>query len=479
MPGKIVASRALAAIFVCGFTLYFAHKNFFATFRLDDDNLYYLISALSALSPEAFRDTFRRLLSCVELQDSIGSEITYASRVGLRYHYIGSYTLISALWDLLYRAISSAGSEATVIDANGFKLAFQLAQVLIITSGIALVTLSKAWIKGLIAVGVAAIACAMLATLYTPANYLTRGDPILSLKFVLTAPSYFNIFHFAPRGVSAFLLVVACVWRWQLNFRVFYALLIVMCFIHQSNATLIILTFVGLDALFRPAIFKDYVVSALVLCCAICILGREELASIIGLPTLVVGFIALALLAAASDRWAFAGHITKLTRMRISVDVSDLVVITAFWFVSMLVLRKAILHEYIDPTSGRFVFFQLHVRYGSLFLGGVCAGLGHIAAGFLRSKHQIAGLAIMLLAIAIIELFLLPSIPRDDQAEIDLVDGLHGLHEASVAYWSTSRPILNQDKEQILYYSVVSELLGKRLDGMPSMNCTPTMALGL
>jgi hypothetical protein len=474
MPGKIVASRALAAVFTCGFILYFADKNFFATFRLDDDNLYYLISAVSAFSPEAFRDTFSRLLTCVQLQDSIGSEITYASRIDLRYHYIGSYTFMSALWGLLYRGIASFGSDVTVIDANGFKFAFQLAQAVIITAGIALVALSREWAKGLLAVGVAATACALLASLYTPANYLTRGDPILSLKFVLTAPSYFNIFHFAPRGVSALVLVVACVLRWQLNFRVFYALLILLCFIHQSNATLIILTFVGLDALFRPAIFRDLVVSALVFCCAICIIAREELASIIGLPTLLVGFVALALLAVASERWAIADHITRLTRMRISVDVSDVLVIVAFWFVSMLVLRRLILHEYIDPTSGRFVFFQLHVRYGSLFLGVVCAGAGHIAARFLRNQRQTAGVAIALLVIGVAELFLLRPIPRDSQAEIALVDGLHDLHEASVSYWSTPRPILNQDKEQILYYSVVSDLLGKRLDGMPSMSCAPT-----
>ncbi|PDV85576.1 hypothetical protein CO652_25905 [Rhizobium sp. H4] len=460
------------------FASYFATLNFLTTFRLDDDNLYYVISGLTAAAPDMFKSTYHTLVSCVSINDAGDTEASFASRMILRYNYISNYTLMSAMWGGLFRLKLLPDSELA-FGADAFISVFRWSQAFILTLAILLVAAGRGGGRRTIAVAASVVTCAALAAFYQKADRLTVGDPLLSLKFVLSAPSYFNIFHFAPRGVSAFLLLVACAWRWQGSFRVFYGAILLLCFIHQSNATLIILTFLGIDALVRPAIFSDRITLVFAGANIFCIFVREELTSIVGLTNLAALIVIFVAVALTSSRIRLYEHVSSRVRQVIGIalttEVLDICTIFAVWLGSMPVLHAAVAHGLIDQFSGRYVFWQLHTRYGSLFLAVIFGGLAYKACDLFAQRRQAAFLLpLLIIAVAIFDIFVQPNVVRAAKYETlsaAIQQGLADVDAATRQYWTQAKPDLTRDQEQIFYYTQISAILNKPVGAAPVTAC--------
>lgn len=460
------------------FAPHFATLNFLTTFRLDDDNLYYVISGLTAEAPDTFKSTYHTLVSCVSINDAGDTEASFASRMVLRYNYISNYTLMSAIWGGLFRLKLMPDSELA-FGADAFISAFRWSQAFILTLAILLLASGRGGGKRTVAVAASVVTCAALAAFYQKADRLTVGDPLLSLKFVLSAPSYFNIFHFAPRGISAFLLLVACAWRWQGSFRIFYGAVFLLCFIHQSNATLIVLTFLGIDAFVRPAIFGDRITLLLAAANILCIFTREELTSIVGAANLAALIIILVAVSLISSRFHLyervSSHLRQIVGITLTTEVSDICIIIAAWLGSMPVLRVAVAHGLVDQFSGRYVFWQLHTRYGSLFLAVIFAGLAYKACDLFAKRRQTAFLLpLVIIAVAIFDIFIQPGVVPAAKHETLLAtvqQGLTDLDAATRQYWTQPKPDLTRDQEQIFYYTQISAILNKPISAAPVIAC--------
>ncbi|MBX5056655.1 hypothetical protein HJB51_27360 [Rhizobium lentis] len=460
------------------FAAYFATLNFLTTFRLDDDNLYYVISGLTAAAPDTFKSTYHTLVSCVSINDAGDTEASFASRMILRYNYISNYTLMSAIWGGLFRLKLLPNSELA-FGADPFISAFRWSQVFVLTLAILVVAAGRGGGRRTIAVAASVVTCAALAAFYQKADRLTVGDPLLSLKFVLSAPSYFNIFHFAPRGVSAFLLLVACVWRWQGSFRIFYGAIFLLCFIHQSNATLIILTFLGIDALVRPAIFSDRITLVFVSANILCIFAREELTSIVGITNLAALIAILVAVALTSSRIRLyeqvSSRVSQVTGIALTTEVMDIFTIIAVWLASMPVLHAAVGHGLVDQFSGRYIFWQLHTRYGSLFLAVIFAGLAYKACDLFGQRRQTAFLLpLLIVAVAVFDIFVQPDVVRNatyENLSTVIQRGLADVDAATRQYWTQSKPDLTRNQEQIFYYTQISAILDKPVGSAPVIAC--------
>lgn len=475
---KAVIFKGLGAVALASLIIYFSILNYLSTFRLDDDNLYYLLSGLVSHAPESFKSTFHNLLSCVQVTEKGDTEASFASRLDLRYNYIWNYTLLSLIWNGVFSLFPHANGAAA-FDSTAFIGTFQIAQILTIIAAVCLVSFGRNAAERLMVVAAAVIICAGLAGLHNSGDRLTVGDPILSIKFVLSAHQNFNIFNFAPRGLSALLLLAACTWRWQGNYRVFYAVLAALGFVHQSNATLIVFTFLGMDALFRPRIFSNWLTVVFCGISAACILMREELTQIVGLGTLamvLVGFVALAMAAYRLDPF---GRVARELERRgiplLPTNIADVAIITLTWLGSMRVLKYVIAKGYVDQFSGRYVFWQLHSRYGSLFLaiviGGIALFLYRLAAKWQMSKAAIV--VVIVAAVAQVGVAAYREHPAPErQIASDIQNQLVALDQTTAAYWLPPERIFGRDHEQIFYYSQIALLLGHKVQNMPEAACT-------
>ncbi|MBY5551552.1 hypothetical protein HFO61_33015 [Rhizobium leguminosarum] len=480
---RSLAVNTLLAAVLAVFVLYFATHNFLNTFRLDDDNLYYLISGLVAHSPDAFKTTFHNLLSCVQINESGDTEASFASRLNLRYNYIWNYTLLSWVWSGIFNLYPHTNTSA-VFDGAAFVETFRAGQAIIILAAISLVSFGRNAIERLAIFAVAVIVCAALASSHTAGDRLTVGDPILSMKFVLSAHQNFNIFNFAPRGLSALLLLAACTWRWQKNYRVFYGVLALLGFVHQSNATLIVFTFFGMDALIRPRIFADWPTLLFCVISATCILLREELTQIVGVWLLALVLAVFATLAAASYKLDPFGRLARLLERRgvpfCSTNLADTFIITATWLASMPVLRAVIASGHVDQFAGRYVFWQLHSRYGSLFLAVVVAGAA-LALYRLVAKHPWSRICawLMLALAAVFEVAAIPvgeKTPRESEMITDIQAALVDLGQVASNFWTRPLRSFGRDEEQIFYYSQISLLLGRHtIASKPSCVVSPRL----
>ncbi|MBY3361224.1 hypothetical protein HFN97_25980 [Rhizobium laguerreae] len=478
---KAVFFKSITAVALASFIIYFATLNFLSTFRLDDDNLYYLLSGLVSHTPDSFKSTFHTLLSCVQVTENGDTEASFVSRLDLRYNYIWNYTLLSWVWNGVFSVLPHA-SGTSAFDSAAFIGTFQIAQIMTILAAICLISFGRNSVERLMIFAVAAVVCAALAGMHAGGDRLTTGDRLLSVKFVLSAHQNFNIFNFAPRGLSALLLLAACTWRWQGNYRIFYAVLAVLGFVHQSNATLIVFTFLGMDALFRPRIFTDRL--TLVLCgiSAACIILREELTQIVGLGVLALVLAAFISLAVASYWLDPFGRAARLLE-RISIPVppgslSDIVIITMTWLGSMSVLKFVMAKGYVDQFSGRYVFFQLHSRYGSLFLAVVIAGIAlfiyRLAAKWQWSKAAVC-LIVAAAAVVQVGVALYKERPAPESQMIaDMQTGLLALNQTTSSYWARPNRLFGRDEEQIFYYSQIALLLGHEIPSMPETACAAT-----
>jgi hypothetical protein len=470
--------RTVAVVAVSTLTVYFCIQNFLSTFRLDDDNLYYLISAISVTDLDSYRETFQKLLSCVTVNEAGDTEASFVSRLDLRYNYISNYTALSALWDGMF-GMQPRPIQGTIFEAAAFTATFQWSQLVIVLAGLMAASAGAKANGRLAAIATAVVICAAMANFYVYSDRLTVGAPLASLQFVLSAPPHFNIFSFSPRGISAFALLIGCTWRWQGNFRVFYGILLALCFVHQSNATLIILTFLGLDAVMRPGIFRDKIIFTLVAAAVLAILTREELTSVIGYWTLIGLFLALGVAGAAAFRVAvferISAYVSRKLGLALTTEVLDITAIVSVWLLTMPVLRAAVLNGYVDQFSGRYVFWQLHTRYGTLFLAVVLAGLAFKLWSTLTGRRFARALFILLVAgVAVFDVFTLPSpgITEKYNELMQVVErGLRDLDQAATAYWKQDRPLLGRNEEQILYYTQIGDLMGDRVKEAPMAFC--------
>ncbi|OOO31653.1 hypothetical protein EFR00_16145 [Rhizobium sophoriradicis] len=107
------------------------------------------------------------------------------------------------------------------------------------------------------------------------------------------------------------------------------------------------------------------------------------------LAALIVIFVAVAL---PSSRIQLYEHVSARVRrvsgIALTTEVLNICTIIAVWLGSIPFLHAAVAHELIDQFSGRYVFWQLHTRYGSLFLAVIFGGLAYKACDPLHSDGR-------------------------------------------------------------------------------------------
>lgn len=423
LAGRSYLRLAFLVLTLATWLLYYNH-NFFSSFRIDDDSIYYTLTAQTVLNPadaapvkQAFGEFLR-----TEVDDP-----ALLKRNELRLAYTGNYPVMSALWGGVGRLAavpdSATGDTPEPLQAYPYVLSFHAAGLVL---GAIFIVIALLVPRIDISVGIAAAIAtvALLSLLPAQLNRFTLTQSFLrdSLSFVFSMQDNFNIFNFSPRGVFSFLLIGVFAARWLRRYEISYAVLLLLCFIHQSNATMAALVLLGVDLLLRPRIFRHVPTGFLACGTVLLVLSREALFETAGWEKIAVLLLAMAALPvighlarAALQRRAgdFPGRsadrpISRAAR-RLSRLAShpgpatDITVISLGWLASLPVVFFLVHGQAIDEFSGRYVWWQLHARLGALLVPSVIMAVAIIMANAApRAGALAAGAGLIVASLAIL-----------------------------------------------------------------------------
>lgn len=471
----------LAAMATLIFIVYFSSTNFLTTFRVDDDQLYYGLTGLGILQAgeaERISDTMR---SCIVVSDEEG----FAERTAFRFSYLYNYPAVSLLWGSIWTGLGT-GADGNVVDAAAFSRSFYLAQLF----AIVIVMAAVLWRKEhrtlrLFSLSATVVACALLS-LYVPeeAQWLTRSVTSATLQHVLSAPDNFNLFNFSPRGMTALALLALVTLRWTGRLRTFYAGLLGLCFVHQSNATMAFFVFLGVDLLLRQSAFRDFRLLATAALTLVVIALREELFALAGAPALVLvggAMVVLISIGVALGRSArYRAAVIPLMdgqKYPAASALADIILITAAWILTLPFLHGVIQSGLVDAISGRYLFWQLHSRLGSLLLPSIIGGVAVVAYGALPKRMATVPLSWgLVLAAGVWATLAGPVSPESVGSSLEeryasARPAFVRVHQTAESLWAQERVSFTSADEPALYYSQIAALLDLKIPKMPIDPC--------
>lgn len=217
----------------------------------------------------------------------------------------------------------------------------------------------------------------------------------LGLLTWLNATVPFSAFSTFPRCFCAMVAFAAFILRWSGRGGLAYWAVIVISFVHQSEAPIVLVTMLGCDLLLRPQVLltRPYVVPIAI--GVIVIALRERMLSILGLPWVPLGeavgvLVALVavvslisgLRSAVQSLWQTANG-WRLELSKWSTPLVEALLILAAWFVILLICF-AFRHDQAYRVI--YLWSELPSRFVGLFQFTVFTGLIYPACVMLMAK---------------------------------------------------------------------------------------------
>lgn len=269
--------------------------------------------------------------------------------------------------------------------------------------------------------GAVALAAVLYLTIPPPtlAWMLLKSPPIrivnpqnilgLGLYTWLNPTAVFSAFSVFPRCLCAMIAFAAFTLRWSGRNALAYWALLIVCFVHQSEAPILLVVMICCDLAIRPSELAQprYIlpISLTVLVVAF----REHMLATLGFSWLVIAIIALTIMGAGLLAFAIpaakavaAPKFNAFNRWRanffgkFSVPLAETIVIFAIWFDVLVVCFL-----FHNDTFYRVIYLwsELPSRYVGLFQLTVIAGFTYPAwTALVRTRPRIAGEAIAIMS---------------------------------------------------------------------------------
>jgi hypothetical protein len=235
-----------------------------------------------------------------------------------------------------------------------------------------------------------------------PARYVIFRDILgLNLYSWLNPSAVFSPFSIFPRCLCAMIAFAAFTLRWSGRSAAAYWAPLIVCFVHQSEAPILLAVMIACDLAIRPASLGRLAHVIPIALVAIVIVLRERMFSLLDLPWFIVamilasivglGVVAFAIPSTRSiirSGWSIVDRWREWLFGRLSVPFAEAIVILAIWSVVLVVcfvLRRDIFFRVI------YFWSELPPRYVGLFQLTVVAGLTYpVWLALLKMRPHVA-----------------------------------------------------------------------------------------
>jgi hypothetical protein len=369
--------------------------NYSSTLEVDDDNLFYILSAYELVNSENAHAAKTGLMDELRIREA---EPGVIDREQARMDYTNNYRLLSLTWLAVASIWESIQSEhemsARAVDIDQFWAMFYWSPILLVTIFFFVLALKFSWRESTAFIAVI-VTVALLSSYYgeyyrffqTGKGWLVGLESVS--RFVISMSDHFNIFSYKPRGLFTLFLMVVFILRWRGQNVAAYLLLGSLIVVHQSNAALIFAMLIGIDIVIRVEIFADKRLLAIVMMTALFIALRESLWNAVGYQWLIVALVpALAMFVVIGYVVRKFGHVYLASKARakakllsvlddeVSVRiVLDLLIILTVWVLSFIAVFYMHKVGAIEQFSYRYFWGQLHTRWGAMILPSLMLGV--------------------------------------------------------------------------------------------------------
>jgi hypothetical protein len=237
------------------------------------------------------------------------------------------------------------------------------------------------------------------------------------MAFIANPSGQFSIFGFSPRSILFMLALLVFAWRWCGWWRASYLLTLLLAFIHQSMAALLLTTVLCIDVVIRPRtlVRADVLPWALLAGGVFAwreslwryILPGEEARSLwLALAGMVVLSVAVAVLFLTRSRLRTWRRGLSLRLSVLPTCVSDSVLLFVGWLITLPI--GYLLARHVGLLEGTYFWYQIHARLLALYQPVIMFGVATwllMRYRLLAGNRQLVVVALVTVSIALLAMY--------------------------------------------------------------------------